>query len=83
MNGSNATSAGDLPSFLRIAAAERPSQPAYIFGSDAIPFKELHEDSDICARGLAIRINATPATFRPDTMITASDRNAALFGRLR
>ena len=39
MNGSNATSAGDLPSFLRIAAAERPSQPAYIFGSDAIPFK--------------------------------------------
>ena len=54
MNGSNATSAGDLPSFLRIAAAERPSQPAYVFGSDAIPFKELHEDSDICARGLAI-----------------------------
>ena len=54
MNGSNAASAGDLSSFLRIAAAERPSQPAYVFGSDAIPFKELHEDSDICARGLAI-----------------------------
>ena len=55
MNGSNATSAGDLPSFLRIAAAERPSVTRHTdLGSDAIPFKELHEDSDICARGLAI-----------------------------
>jgi non-ribosomal peptide synthetase component F len=44
--------ASDLSSFLRAAAVDRPSQPAYIFADGAIRFDELDQQSDLCARGL-------------------------------
>ena len=44
--------ASDLASFLRAAAVDRPAQPAYIFGDQAIRFEELDRLSDICARGV-------------------------------
>lgn len=43
----------DLSAFLRAAAVDRPAQPAYIFGNQAIRYEELDRLSDICARGLA------------------------------
>jgi olefin beta-lactone synthetase len=45
--------AGDLSSFLRAAAVDRPAQPAYIFPDHAIRYEELDRLSNICARGLA------------------------------
>ena len=47
------TQAGDLSSFLRAAALDRPAQPAYIFSKGAIRFDELDRQSDTCAQGLA------------------------------
>jgi acyl-CoA synthetase (AMP-forming)/AMP-acid ligase II len=45
--------ASDLSSFVRAAAIDRPTQPAYIFTDQAIRYDELDRLSDICARGLA------------------------------
>ncbi len=43
----------DLSAFLRAAAVDRPAQPAYIFGDQAIRYEELDRLSDTCAQGLA------------------------------
>jgi acyl-CoA synthetase (AMP-forming)/AMP-acid ligase II len=42
-----------LSSFLRVAAVDRPAQPAYIFTDQAIRYDELDRLSDVCAPGLA------------------------------
>ncbi|HEY5707408.1 MAG TPA: fatty acid CoA ligase family protein [Terrimicrobiaceae bacterium] len=53
MSKTGSPQAGDLPSFLRAAAVDRPAQAAYIFTDGAIRYDELDRQSDICARGLA------------------------------
>jgi acyl-CoA synthetase (AMP-forming)/AMP-acid ligase II len=53
MSGAGSGQVSDLSSFLRAAAVDRPSQPAYIFADGAIRFDELDRQSDLCARGLA------------------------------